>query len=83
MNTLEDLIEYMKENKVNPLIADAWETKNKEVYILMKNLYAKREMREVIFGNFKIKIEYTQGSGYGMGECPPEYRTTVLVNFGA
>lgn len=83
MNTLEDLIEYMKEKKVNPLIVDAWEDNNKEVYNLMKKLYDDKDTREVIFGNFKIKIDYTIANYNGRDTEPAEYRTTVLVNFGA
>lgn len=83
--TIEDIIEYMKENKVNPLVIDAWDQcpTRYPIYGLMEKLYKDKETREVIFNNFKIKIEHTNGGGCGMGAYPAEYRTTILVNFGA
>lgn len=83
--TIEDIIEYMKENKVNPLVIDAWDQcpTRYSIYGLMGKLYKDKETREVIFGNFKIKIEHTNGGGCGLGAYPAEYRTTILVNFGA
>ena len=85
MKTLEDLIEYMKDNKVNPLVVDAWneDPTRYPIYSLMKKLYDDRETREVIVGNFKIKIDFTPGRNSGMASEPDEYRTIVLVNFGA
>jgi hypothetical protein len=83
--TIEDIIEYMKENKVNPLVIDAWDecSTRYPIYGLMEKLYKDKETREVIFNNFKIKIEHTKGGGFGMRAYPAEYRTTILLNFGA
>ena len=83
MKTLADIIEYMKEKKVNPFTVDAWD-ECKERYALfqvMKELYKDRENREVIVGNYKVRITFTAGENMGMCQEPDEYTTTVLLNF--
>lgn len=83
MKTLADIIEYMKEKKVNPLTIDAWdECKERYPYFFaMKELYKDRENREVIVGNYKVRITFTPGVNMGMAQEPDEYTATVLLNF--
>lgn len=82
--TIEDIIEYMKENKVNPLVIDAWDQcpTRYPIYGLMGKLYKDKETREVVFGNYKIIIEFTHGLNSGMAMEPDEYKTTILLYFG-
>jgi hypothetical protein len=77
MNTLADIVEFMKENKKNPLVIDAWDTgKNAEMYMLLKTL---PHMTEV--GNYKVRINQITGGGCGMGEHPAEIEVSILLNF--
>ena len=77
MNTLADVVEFMKENKKNPLVIDAWDTgKNAEMYMLLKTLPCITEV-----GNYKVRINQIAGGGCGMGEYPAEIEVSILLNF--
>ncbi len=76
MQTLADIVEYMKENKKNPLTIDSWDSKPEGLYSLLK------EMPHItIVDNYKVLIDHTPGGGCGMGEYPPHYTVSILLNF--
>lgn len=79
MNDLNDVIDYMKEKKINPLTVDTWGNEtNAKIFNILKP-YAIEP--EVVTDEFKIKINLKDAGGFGMGEYPAEITISLLVNF--
>lgn len=79
MNDLNDVIDYMKEKKINPLTVDTWGNEtNAKIFNILKP-YANKP--EVVTDEFKINISLKDAGGFGMGEYPAEITISLLVNF--
>ncbi len=81
METLANVIEYMKQKKVNPLRVDTWGSSKEEtkIFSILKNVYKNNKVIEI--DNYKILIDFTKGGGSGMGEHPDEYKISILLKF--
>ena len=76
MQTLADVVEYMQQNKMNPLIVDAWDSEKKEIYALLKTM-----PRITHVANYKVRVNTTPGGGCGMGAYPAEIEVSILLDF--
>lgn len=77
---IKEVIKYMKEKDINPLIVDAWSESKREIFNALKEKYdeGKREYKK---DGYKILIEYTPSNGIGMGEHPSEMKISVLIDW--
>ena len=78
MQTLADVVEYMQQNKMNPLIVDSWDSEKKEIYALLKTM-----PRITHVANYKVRVNTTPGCGMGEypGEYPAEIEVSILLDF--
>ena len=72
---LTDVILYMKENKINPLIVDSWQESLLDIYVVLKESY--KNFNNFNAGNYFIRIEHSHEGG----QSPYEYRLYVLKKF--
>lgn len=79
-DTLNDVLELMRNKQKNPMSFDPWVAEEAGLYHKLKNLY-NNGLYEYTNGKMLVDISFTDGGGSGMGGYPPSVTVSVLFNF--